>query len=141
MFDLIERIREKPRAQRQVIAFSIAGVITGIIFLLWAVSFFTSLQTVKGDKVETNNSFSFDKFTDSFNEVSETFRESVDIIKDQIEDTSLQSDEIIPTNIDVINNQDTITQEEKEATQIKIKEEKKPENETTSSGVEIIQVE
>ncbi len=141
MFDTLERIREKPRRQRQAIAFSVAGVITGLIFLLWVVSFFASLQKGQDVSVKSNSTFSFDAFTTSFNEASDTFKEGVGIIKEQIENTAVQLDDTEFTGSTIIEDKISTTPEEKQAsTQVIIKE-KKQENEITPSGVEIILVE
>lgn len=139
MFDILDRIREKPRKQRQAIAFSIAAAVTGVIFILWAVSFFASIQDNQKIETSSESAFGFDTFVDSFQEASNTIKQEVGAAKEQFDfinsELKKAEDGMISSEAEVATEVPT---EVGEASVVEVEESK---TEITPSGIEIIQVE
>jgi len=130
MFDVLDRVREKPRAQRQAIALSVAAVVTGVVFILWIVSFFASIQGEQKITAPSESTFGFDTFVDSFQEASNAIKQEVGTAREQLE---------------LINNELQKTEQEGGVgAEENIVEESSPptvqEAEITPSGIEIIQI-
>ena len=83
MFHLIDRVREKPKGERKVLAFGIAGAISGVIFIIWLLSFVASLAGQQKNQENKDDNFSFGSFFQSFEEVSNIFQEETVNIKEQ----------------------------------------------------------
>jgi len=142
MFEVLERIRERPRTQRQAIAFSTAGVITGVIFVLWLISFLTSIQdTQETVTSQSESELGFSSFIHSFQEASDIFEKEVEsaktqfeFISNEIQNQGTEQKIKINTQYDAgVSTADTQTlPEEAQAGETGI--------EITPSGVEIIQV-
>jgi len=135
MFDQLDRIREKPRKERQAIAVSIAALITGVIFTLWVVSFFASLgQSQKEYKEEIGISpesiSNFDTFITSFQEARDSIGEEVGEAREQF---NVIRDSFEGAQKEIKETKEVPSLEE----EIKIE----TEIEVTPSGIEIIQVE
>ena len=73
MFHLIDRMREKSKARRKVLALSIAGVISGIIFVVWLLAFIASSEQTSVQE-GNNNNFSFGSFFESFQDEAENVK-------------------------------------------------------------------
>ena len=141
MFDTLNRIRGRSRAQRQVIAFSIAAIITGVIFVLWLVSFFASIQQ-NGQKTITKSedASGFNVFIKSLQKTRDNFKKDIGTAKNQFEiiNTELQKGrrgkvDTSKNNIGGSNKSVQSSVVNKDATSTKA--------ELTPSGVKIIQVE
>ena len=138
MFELLERMREKSRGERQAMAFGIAAVVTGVIFILWTVSFFASLQPSNNEYKKEIGSLSesessFHTFIASFQEARGTFKKEVEVAKEQfdvIRDGFEEAKEIYPQE----GTAEIKTTLEKET-------EAEKETEVTPSRIEIIEVE
>lgn len=89
MFQLIERLRQKPARERRAIAVGTAGAITGIIFIIWAVSFVALLDRTPRADTQSGN---FDSFFDSFGEATKSVQESIGTVREQVKglNTDLQ---------------------------------------------------
>jgi cytoskeletal protein RodZ len=88
MFQFIERIRQKPQRERQLIALSVAGGIAGIIFILWAISFVALL----GRTPAPQHSFeSAQNFTASFEEATKVLQESFNAMQQQVKSLDSQT--------------------------------------------------
>lgn len=147
MFDQLERVREKPRAQRQALALGIAATITGMVFILWVVSFLASIQPTqdehgqRGAPSSDENAFGIDSFTNSFQEISTFIQEGVDTTREQFEavNTELQR---LEEGENSFTSTPPVTAGEVEGVPVVEEEvEVRVENEITPSGIEIIQVE
>ncbi len=141
MFDTLNRIRGRSRAQRQVIAFSIAAIITGVIFVLWLVSFFASIQQ-NGQKTitESESVSGFNAFMNSFQEARDNLKKNIGTAKNQFKliNTELQKEksgkiDTSKNSVEGSNNPVQSSVVNKDVTDTKA--------EITTSGVKIIQVE
>lgn len=147
MFNALDRVRKKPRIERRAIAFSIAAVITGVIFIVWIISFFASIQNDQKTITPSESGFGFDAFVNSFQEASNVIQQEVGAAREQF--VNLSSDKFTPggasnelQKVEENNSSnllpDTIVTKKEEIFAV---EEKEIKTEITSSGIEIIQVE
>ncbi|MCW9054661.1 MAG: hypothetical protein OQJ98_01605 [Candidatus Pacebacteria bacterium] len=131
MFHSLEHIRNKSRAERQTIAFSIAGGITGVVFLLWAVSFLASLEQESITPSTVDEPTHFSSFVGSLQDASVILQEQARALREGIQAVTEgeQSADQLP--------QPDVT----EAPVAASEEDARPQGEMTDSGLEIIQVE
>lgn len=132
MFEVLDRIREKPRAQKQAIALGITTVITGAIFVLWFISFITAIHDEKEVVAQPENSFGFDTFIDSFQEARTVIQEEVGAARDQFESLNNELQKTVP----VTDAEENIIKDDQPIIPPAIQD-----DEVTPSGIEIIQVE
>jgi hypothetical protein len=95
MFDLIDSIREKPRAQKRTIAVGVATLITGVIFIFWFISFLTSIKnndTTNSAVIGSGNISGLKALTDSIQEASGIIKEEIDSAKGKLEFISEEFD-------------------------------------------------
>lgn len=85
MFHTLERIRKKTRAERQTIAFGIAGGITGVIFLLWLVSFFAFIENGQESIQSFEPSENIDSFFKSFEETTNLIQRDTGTVREQFQ--------------------------------------------------------
>lgn len=143
MFDLFNRVRERPHNERQVIALSIAAVITGIIFVLWIISFFASIRgeqriVTPSSDTSAESAFSFDTLLNSFQEARKTIEKEVEVVQEQFEfiQNELQEAEEKDQELRLVN-----PDEDWEILVAPKEPKKEIKTETTPSGIEIIRVE
>lgn len=142
MFDALDRVRERSQTERRAIAFSIAGVITGVIFILWAVSFFASIQSEEKVVTELDDTSGFDLFANPFKEATNIIRQEVGSAKEQFEliNTELQKSEVDSAGVD---DSSEVIAPGGDAVEVPSDVEDSPaskDTEVTDSGIEIIQI-
>ena len=150
MFNALNRVREKLRAQRQVIAFGVVSVVTGIIFILWIISFFASIQNRQEKILPSDNAFGFDTFIDSFQEARGTVEKEIGAVQEQFNFISDELQKIREENqtlplTDFSEDPNTLPASQNEAEDVVAEDASLDatdrKKEITSSGIEIIQVE
>lgn len=132
MFEVLDRVREKPKAERQAIAFGAAGVVTGVIFIAWAISFFAFVNEQE-DVTKSGEQFGIGAIMDSLQEANSRIRKEVGTAQEQLEYISSELQKGEPKTsgeLEVSNVEDT-----QQITPPIVQE-----PEITPSGVEIIQI-
>jgi predicted PurR-regulated permease PerM len=84
MFQFIERLRRRSPHERRVIALGTAGAISGVIFVVWVVSFVALLNRTD-NTIESSQTANLNAFVDSFGEVTKSVQESVGTVREQVE--------------------------------------------------------
>ncbi len=84
IFTTLEKLRQRPVRERRALAFSAAATITGVIFIIWAVSFLATLHIEGGTQATNQEAHSFGVFMDSIREATETVGRDVEAVRTQI---------------------------------------------------------
>ena len=135
MFDVLNRVREKSQSQRRAIALSAAAIITGVIFIIWMISFFASIQNEQKLVDSPKDAFEFSSFVNSFQEAGTIIKKEIGSARDQFE---LINNELQKT--EGVAGEDIEKNVEELDTPVH-SDEFEEKTEITPSGVEIIQVE
>lgn len=129
MFEVLDRVREKPKGERQAIALGVSVVITGVIFIVWAVSFLVFIKEEQDTTASSEESFGIGEIVNSLQGASNKIQQEVGNAREQFK---YINNELQKTGTDT--EQDTI-EDAMDPVSPAIKE-----PEITPSGVEIIQI-
>ncbi|MFC1731329.1 hypothetical protein ACFL6I_13495 [candidate division KSB1 bacterium] len=138
MFEVLDRVRKKSQAEKQAIAFSVAAIVTGVIFIVWAISFFTSIKSEQKTAGVSEDSFELGSFVNSFQEAGNIIKKEVGSARDQFDliNSELQKTE----GVEVVNPPAVGVKNTEELTDTLVTEKEGRGTEITPSGIEIIQV-
>lgn len=91
MKDLLNHLREKPEAEKQGIAFGVAGTITLVVFIFWIVYFTSRLDNIEPAPALSEDSVSF---VEQLEEGIGLFKDNLDTLKDNTEGVILEDGEV-----------------------------------------------
>ena len=91
MKSILEDLRKRSEPEKQGIAFGIAGAITLIVFILWAVYFTNELENIKPNPALSNESASF---VEQLQEGVGLFKENLGELKAEVDSVTVEDGEV-----------------------------------------------
>lgn len=133
MFHTLHHIRNRSRVERQALALGIAGGITGIIFVVWAISFLAGVRGGAEAVEVSENASDFTSIVESFQDATHTVGREVESVRESI--NSFSGEYQGNTSDQSSTNETSVVPVEKETNPVAA-----PQVEVTNSGIEIINV-
>ena len=76
MLDFLDRLRAKSKGERKTVAFVVAAVVTGIIFIIWLSIIFSGAALSTGGRVSEDSESGIDTFSSLEENITELFKEA-----------------------------------------------------------------